>query len=492
MSAFTWVVSSYSARYSGNGSSVTLERETLPVMDDKQRIAQVDTRTQGNDDTPNRSLRFQLSNHLGSAGLDVDNQANLVSYEEYHPYGTSAYRAGRSTAEVGLKRYRYTGKEKDAETGLYYHGARYYASWLGRWTAADPIGIGDGVNVYKYAGNRPTALIDKNGTASAAPASEQEREAQIQRRRAQNPQTTPFPDPDDPNDPRNYETFEEFKAGAVGPWTEGGLLEEWELHGEGYRAAIREESHARLRQELAAEIEAAKEEQGLYDDYLEWKSENSLRHNEAKERSIQHCLASDPSNRHCIYDPNDPAAELEQAAIDAQQKVGDAVLPGLKARPPAPKVLPPAKGTVKVAKDARALASASKGEAVKLAALEKTGQALSQRGYTVLIRQGDEGLPDLRVKKIGEAGDLVSAESKRLAKGTQTALRNAIADGTRSGQALTIIDATGVDIGESLIRRTFKGFLTRNVPERVAKGSAGAHGQVIVLYGRYQSIELSY
>ena len=220
--------------------------------------------------------------------------------------------------------------------------------------------------------------------------------------------------------------------------------------------------------------------------------EVGLRRKAEVEKAIQHCLASDPTNRHCVYDPNDPSAQVEQAAIDAQQKVGGAVLPGLKARAPAPKVLPPAKGTVKVAKDARALAGASKREAQKLAELEKTGEALSQRGYSVLVRRGDEGLPDLRVKKIGEAGDLVAAESKRLAKGTQTALRNAIADGTKSGQALTIIDATGVNIGESLIRQTFKGFLARNVPERVAKGSAGAHGQVIVLYGRYQSIEFSY
>jgi RHS repeat-associated protein len=37
------------------------------------------------------------------------------------------------------KRYRYTGKERDEESGLYYHGARFYISWLGRWTSYDPI-----------------------------------------------------------------------------------------------------------------------------------------------------------------------------------------------------------------------------------------------------------------------------------------------------------------------------------------------------------------
>jgi RHS repeat-associated protein len=143
---------------------VTLERETLHVMDDQQRIAQIDTRTLGNDGSPAQSRRYQLSNHLGSASVEVDEQANVISYEEYHPYGTTAYRAGRSAAEVRLTRYRYTGKEKDEETGLYYHGARYYACWLGRWTAADPIGLGDGVNRYAYVHGNPVNIQDPSGT----------------------------------------------------------------------------------------------------------------------------------------------------------------------------------------------------------------------------------------------------------------------------------------------------------------------------------------
>jgi len=40
---------------------------------------------------------------------------------------------------AAAKRYRYEGKERDEESGLYYHGARYYMPWLCRWTAVDPI-----------------------------------------------------------------------------------------------------------------------------------------------------------------------------------------------------------------------------------------------------------------------------------------------------------------------------------------------------------------
>ncbi|NJK31417.1 MAG: hypothetical protein HC927_02780, partial [Deltaproteobacteria bacterium] len=85
------------------------------------------------------------------------------SYEEYHPYGTSAYRAVDSSIDVSAKRYRYTGMERDEETGLAYHSARYYASWLGRWTASDPIGLGDGVNRYSYTGGCPSQSSDLTG-----------------------------------------------------------------------------------------------------------------------------------------------------------------------------------------------------------------------------------------------------------------------------------------------------------------------------------------
>ena len=105
--------------YNGNGATVTLERETLHVMDDKQRIALVETKTVENGNPINAPVpvqRYQLGNHLGSASLELDEDGGLISYEEYHPYGTTAFQAMNSAAEVSLKRYRYTGKERDEET----------------------------------------------------------------------------------------------------------------------------------------------------------------------------------------------------------------------------------------------------------------------------------------------------------------------------------------------------------------------------------------
>lgn len=148
--------------YGGDGSTIALERETLHIMDDKQRIALIETRTQGSDNAPQQQTHYQFSNHLGTACLELDEQAQIISYEEYYPYGSSSYQAVRSQTETP-KRYRYTGKERDEETGLYYHGARYYACWLGRWTSADPAGLVDGRNLYLYTRNNPVVFKDPEG-----------------------------------------------------------------------------------------------------------------------------------------------------------------------------------------------------------------------------------------------------------------------------------------------------------------------------------------
>ena len=157
------------------GGAGALERETLHVMDDKQRIALIETQTIDNGTrvaSPTPAQRYQLGNHLGSASLELDEAGGLVSYEEYSPYGNTTFQA-RSAAEVSLKRYRYTGKERDEENGFTYHGARYYAPWLGRWMTTDPIGLVDGTNRYAYVRSNPIRWQDPKGHQSAPTPSDQ-------------------------------------------------------------------------------------------------------------------------------------------------------------------------------------------------------------------------------------------------------------------------------------------------------------------------------
>jgi RHS repeat-associated protein len=146
--------------YVSDGSTVTLERQTLHVVDDKRRVAMAETNTTSGAATV---VRYQFDNHLGSASLELDANAAIISYEEYYPYGSTSYQAVPGTVQVSPKRYRYTGKERDDETGFYYHGARYYAPWLGRWTSCDPKGTVDGTNLYCYVNENPVGRVDPAG-----------------------------------------------------------------------------------------------------------------------------------------------------------------------------------------------------------------------------------------------------------------------------------------------------------------------------------------
>ena len=66
--------------------------------------------------------------------------------------------------------YRYCGKERDEESGMYYYGARYYLPWTCRFVSVDPMaGKFTYYTPYQYAGNRPINFIDLDGKEEAHP-----------------------------------------------------------------------------------------------------------------------------------------------------------------------------------------------------------------------------------------------------------------------------------------------------------------------------------
>ena len=153
----------------GTGETTILKRQTLRVMDDQTCVAilhywEQDERQREVEKAGTQSLRFQLDNHLGSVALEVDEAAQVISYEEYFPYGGTALIAGRNQREVKLKEYRYSGKERDDSTGLYYYGARYYAPWLGRWISPDPAGTVDGLDLFAFVSGNPMTKVDEAGS----------------------------------------------------------------------------------------------------------------------------------------------------------------------------------------------------------------------------------------------------------------------------------------------------------------------------------------
>ncbi|UXX40872.1 RHS repeat domain-containing protein [Wolbachia endosymbiont of Oryzaephilus surinamensis] len=140
------------------------EKYTVHIMDDKSRVALHHYYTKGSsEETKNSQSRYQLSNHLDSVALELNDNAEIITYEECLPFGGTALIAGRTVREVNEKEYRYSGKERDNSTGLYYYGARYYAPWLLRWINPDPAGTVDGLNLYRFVKGNPIIYTDLMG-----------------------------------------------------------------------------------------------------------------------------------------------------------------------------------------------------------------------------------------------------------------------------------------------------------------------------------------
>lgn len=115
-------------------------------------------------DLANDQIRYSYDNLNGSSVLELDSAGNIISAEEYYPYGGTAVWSARSQVEANYKTLRYSGKERDA-SGLYYYGYRYYQPWVGRWLSVDPAGTIDGLNMFRMCRNNPVTLTDYDGLA---------------------------------------------------------------------------------------------------------------------------------------------------------------------------------------------------------------------------------------------------------------------------------------------------------------------------------------
>ncbi|EJD7605399.1 RHS repeat protein [Salmonella enterica] len=110
----------------------------------------------------NDQLRYSYDNLAGSSQLELNGKGEVITVEEYYPYGGTAVWTACSAMEAAYKTIRYSGKERDA-TGLYYYGYRYYLPWAGRWLSADPAGTIDGMNLFRMVRNNPVTLRDALG-----------------------------------------------------------------------------------------------------------------------------------------------------------------------------------------------------------------------------------------------------------------------------------------------------------------------------------------
>jgi RHS repeat-associated protein len=120
-------------------------------------------------DFPGNTVSYYFSDHLKTASVITDSAGNIKEDVDYYPWGGELQLVNNDS-----NHYKFTGKERDAETGLDYFGARYYGNALGRWMSPDwaekatavpyaNFGNPQSLNLYSYVRNNPTTLGDPDG-----------------------------------------------------------------------------------------------------------------------------------------------------------------------------------------------------------------------------------------------------------------------------------------------------------------------------------------
>lgn len=136
-------------------NTVDDEYNEIHVMDGRSRVARIKV-----EDGIADEVKYNLEDHLGNASFTLSEAGSLINREEYFPFGETSF------GSYLIKRYRYNGKERDEESGLYYYGARYYAPWTCRFVSLDPLaGMMPDASPYCYAANNPVVLVDVDGLA---------------------------------------------------------------------------------------------------------------------------------------------------------------------------------------------------------------------------------------------------------------------------------------------------------------------------------------
>jgi RHS repeat-associated protein len=159
--------------WKGVGSTALMETNTsdqsptMYIFFNGARIARVD---------PGAAAKYSVTDNVGSTEVETDSLGNLLNESLFFPYGAERIVQQNDTAN----NYRFTGKERDQETGLDDFGARYYDSVVGRFMTPDwdakptsvpyaSFGDPQTLNLYSYVENGPLNRVDADGHATDNP-----------------------------------------------------------------------------------------------------------------------------------------------------------------------------------------------------------------------------------------------------------------------------------------------------------------------------------
>lgn len=118
---------------------------------------------------PQAAIYFYHPDHLGTSTFLTDMNGNAYQFFINLPFGETM--AEQLPSNYYRTPYKFSGKELDEETGLYYYGARYYDPRASIWLSVDPLAEQyPNVNPYVYCFQNPVNLIDPDGRAPQPPA----------------------------------------------------------------------------------------------------------------------------------------------------------------------------------------------------------------------------------------------------------------------------------------------------------------------------------
>jgi RHS repeat-associated protein len=112
-------------------------------------------------DTPS----IYLHDHLNSVTATTQADGTPSQIQRFSAFGQQQTLPGTTSANT-TNRLKYTGRELDDDSGLYYYRARWYDPSTGRFISEDPIGFQGGINLYAYVGNNPLNANDPSGNQS--------------------------------------------------------------------------------------------------------------------------------------------------------------------------------------------------------------------------------------------------------------------------------------------------------------------------------------